>query len=576
MRDNIVWMLQYIFRMKGLYFLLITLAVTATAASLAMTGIQKWLIDDVFMNRNFGLILPLLAVFAGIVIVQLAANYAQHNYRLRAGFIVRESILDDMMSYLYSIPVKKYHSERSGKFMSYITNDVTNASFTVSGFIPDGIVSIAKVIILVVAVGQASPLILGMTTLLCIAYIWFGQYFGGRFKRLSKDVFEARSEVTVQIEEGISSTREVVAFHRMKWEKDKYNKSFSKYFSLVMADGKLQNKEMALLEPFRWAVTIIALVYGGFLVIRDQMTPGTFVVMFQFSRELLGSYEGLYKFYTRFEKKMANIERIREKVQANQLKRRDEGHSLKEVQSIELDKVWFRYSDDADYVLRNVSLSIPAGQKTAFVGASGGGKSTIAQLLIRFFDPQEGSIQVNGIPIDSIMESEWRSSIRIVFQEPYLYPDTIRNNLDMGNRYDEEQLLQALQHAELLDMIEGLPEKLDTVIGERGITLSGGQRQRLAIARALLYNPEVLILDEATSALDLETERRVQHNIDRLREGKTTIIIAHRLSTVENADWIYVMKDGEIAECGTHEQLIIHGRVYKELVYAQLKLDKEA
>jgi ABC-type multidrug transport system fused ATPase/permease subunit len=225
----------------------------------------------------------------------------------------------------------------------------------------------------------------------------------------------------------------------------------------------------------------------------------------------------------------------------------------------------------------HMSMDLPLGSKIAFVGASGGGKSTISQLLIRFFEPQSGSVLVNGRPLSDYKREDWTKRVDIVFQDPYLIPETIRTNLTLGREPISDEKVEAMcRVAQIHDVIQELPDGYETIIGERGITLSGGQRQRLSLARAFLANPEILILDEATSALDLETERLVQKGLDELRDGRTTIIIAHRLSTIINADRIYVINRGKVIEQGNHEQLMMGDTAYKRLVYAEEKIQHSA
>jgi ABC-type multidrug transport system fused ATPase/permease subunit len=240
------------------------------------------------------------------------------------------------------------------------------------------------------------------------------------------------------------------------------------------------------------------------------------------------------------------------------------------IKNLRFERISFRYQEDSNEIFDGLSLELPVGSKIAFVGFSGGGKSTVVQLVARFFEPQAGRILVNQNDLREISRESWMNRLAIVFQEPYLFPDTIKNNLLFGSEdISEERLVRACMAAEIYDQIQELPEGIDTMVGERGIQLSGGQRQRLAIARALLRNPEILILDEATSALDMETERQVFQHLDRDYPGVTKIIIAHRLSTIENANHIFVLDKGRVVEQGTHEQLLKRASLYKSLVVKQ-------
>ncbi len=394
-------------------------------------------------------------------------------------------------------------------------------------------------------------------------YIGNACFFAKRIKTAAAVVLEKRTDLTVHLEEGISSTREVVAFHRTEWESNRYQALFKKYFDAILQEGRTVNLQMLFSEPLRWGVSVAVVAVGGYQLMEGRLSLGTFVVVLQLVLQIMEKIHWLFGYVMMMIARFALIDRIEA---FNEIPQIDNGTKplSGEVQSIHFRNVSFAYEDKN--VLNGLTAILPVGKKIAFVGASGGGKSTVAQLLTRFYNPSEGEILVNGIPLTDIRRQDWMSRIAIVFQEPYLLADTIRQNVLFGREDTEEQLIGVLQDAQLLDTIMKLPNKLDETIGERGIQLSGGQRQRLALARAMLRDPDILILDEATSALDMETERKVQQLLDDKRSGRTTIIIAHRLSTVMNADIIFVMKDGQVVEEGTHEELLREGELYPELV----------
>lgn len=336
-----------------------------------------------------------------------------------------------------------------------------------------------------------------------------------------------------------------------------------------MTESKVVNWERITSEPLNWGVRLLILGYGGYLVLQGELSIGMFVILFQFGSQLSQSFNELYVFAMEMSSGSASIDRIL-KVTEGEVVNEGIQEMNAPIQGIRFEKVCFNYHGNDNIVLDDLNIDLPIGRKVAFVGISGGGKSTITQLLIRFFEPVSGHIVVNGQPLHQWKRSDWMTRVGIVFQEPYLFPDTILNNLLMGlNDLPEEKIHKACQAAQIHDHIMSLPQQYGTIIGDRGITLSGGQRQRLAIARSLIRDPEVLILDEATSALDLTTERHLQEAIDQFRKDKTTIIIAHRLSTVKNADVIFVMNKGQVTGRGTHQELLESHSVYKQLVYHQ-------
>lgn len=563
-----IWLLKRIRPMTGALIVAMFLSLLDMLSLLAITGVQKWLIDDVFVGAMYERLIEYVLIFLVLIIVYNGIHLLSHMQNRAILYRLQQKLTLEMMNHIYRMKTSNYHNERIGGMAQRITGDIAEASGFVSHFIPGGITSIVQVIVLAIFIGLAHPMLLLVICTLSLVLVWSAKRFGSRMKEVGKEVRDAKADVLVHIEEGVASTREVVAFHRQAWEQEKYNRSFKRYFGKVMQEVKFQNMQLAGSESFRWGMSLIVIAYGAILAINGQISIGTFVVVYQFSSQLLAGIQGIYSFFMNASTNAGAITRVREFLYGAE----PEGkvRLSEDIREIRFDNVGFRYSEGSELVLDGLHLTIPVGKKVALVGSSGGGKSTVAQLLERFYEPTQGKITVNRLALQDIVISDWRGKVILVPQEPYFFPDTIRNNLLMGrNGMTDTDIADACQAAEIHSMITDFPEGYDTLLGERGITLSGGQRQRLAIARALLGNPDILILDEATSALDQETERHVQRNLDQLREGKTTIIIAHRLSTVKNADVICVIDSGKLVEQGTHEQLMQSESRYRHFVQAK-------
>jgi len=570
---NVHWMKRYIWKYKSGFTLGLLYLLLATVAGIAVTAVQKVVIDDIFLRGNYDLLPETLGWFAlAIVCSSFFGVLWTHTGRVCA-YKINAQLTEDLMNAIYKTPTPIYNNERIGKYVSYFSNDINWTTVALTQFVPKGIANIVTVLLLSVIIGWSSPVILVCILGFSALYLVLGKKFGGNIRQVSKQLQEAKANFLVHLEEGVSSTREVIAFHREEWEQNKFNANFAVYFDKVMQEGKLENKKLVWSDPLKWGASLLVLGYGGYLVMDGGLSIGMYVVIFQFTSQLLNAIHDVYLFAMEAQSRLAMVDRIRGMVQGPQIADGETGIEGP-IRSLALEQVSFRYNEQSRNVLEQLSLTIPVGRKVAFVGTSGGGKSTIAQLLLRFYDPDSGCIRVNGAPLTTIQRKAWSERISVVFQDPYLFPDTIRNNILLGESRKQEDVEAACEQACIHDFVLTLSQGYDTELGERGINLSGGQKQRLALARALLRHSEILILDESTSSLDLETERRVQKQIDELRQGLTTIIIAHRLSTIQNADLIYVMDQGRVAEQGTHEELMAGDTIYKKLIISQ-KEDKE-
>ncbi|MDP5273726.1 ABC transporter ATP-binding protein [Chengkuizengella axinellae] len=567
--NNLKYFKQYILPVKWLFLLAAVLMIFESLFLLSMVGLQQLLIDDVLLAKQYDKVLGIILLFAFVFIAYaLLFTFAPHAMHITTAKI-QKRLSQQFMDYMYKIPTAILQKERTATYVHHITEDIYKVSDMIGQQMPRGIQQIFSALFLIVIIGIASPPMLIFCLVITILYVFLSRVFTKRIRKAAREVQEAKSQLLVHLEEGISSTREVIAYHRLKWEEKLYRSIFGNYFEKVMKEGKLENLQMISSEPLNWGVRLLILGYGGYLVLQDQLSIGMFVIMFQFGAQFVQFIQGFFNFVMQMSVNNASVDRLRNVMEKD---RWEDG--VEELQNpiheIHFNNVSFSYEENHSKVLHDLHFQFPIGKKIAIVGLSGGGKSTISQLLIRFFEPVSGEIIVNGMPLHKWKRSDWIDRVGIVFQEPYLFPDTIRNNLCLGMEdVPESKMIESCQAAQIHEYIMSLPEQYDTGIGDRGITLSGGQRQRVAIARTLMRDPEILILDEATSALDLTTERELQETIDQLRRGKTTIIIAHRLSTVKNADVILVMDKGQIVERGTHEELLENGSVYRQLVYHQ-------
>ncbi|MGR5997843.1 ABC transporter ATP-binding protein [Bacillus cereus] len=385
---------------------------------------------------------------------------------------------------------------------------------------------------------------------------------------MSKIINKKESRILVRLEECISSTREVLIFNRTKWEQQTLNKLFERYYVHAFKEENIRSKHILANESLKWGTSLIVLAIGSYKVYVGSMSIGALVIIFQLSLQLADAIKGIYDAIFKSMRSIVSIDNLRGEYKRNSHQEELENNTslLGDKITISLEDVSYKYCNNKNYSIRNLSMEIPPGKKIALVGSSGSGKSTIISLLLKFDALNSGEIKVDNLSIMKIKSNTWFQNIGVVFQEPYLFSDTIRNNILLGSIVSSERLDEIIKVVCLDDYIRQLPEGYETVIGERGLTLSGGQRQRLALARALIRNPYILILDEATSALDMNTEEKIMKNIDNIRKGKTTIVVAHRLSTIENSDLIYVLEDGSLVETGKHQELLENNSLYTRLV----------
>lgn len=369
--------------------------------------------------------------------------------------------------------------------------------------------------------------------------------------------------MSVAIEESVAAVREVVAYDRQEWQIAHFDNKFQQYYQAVMKEQWYKVKILFLSEPFLYGTKLVVILFGGMIMMKGAVSLGEFVVSFTLVDQLVTAIGKLFQQGLTGKRLVASVNCVQE-IMAKEVITQGTVAFTEDIAAVQLHNVTFSYTPETEPVLDDLSIDFPVGKKIALVGASGSGKSTIAQLLLRMYGQKIGEVTVNNIPVHHY-DDQYTSKVSVVFQEPHFIPTSIRENLTFGQAYKDEEIERVCKEMLCHDFIQAMPRQYETEVGERGVNLSGGQKQRLALSRALLKNADVLILDEATSALDVETEYRVQQNIDKLRKGKTTIVIAHRLSTIQNADVIYLLDKGRVVAQGTHDVLMGQCPAYQAL-----------
>ena len=542
------------------YFAIFLESLTPIIATL----LQRDMIDKVFGEKQYQQFPKILALYAIFFFGPKLWFTVRKVAFFHISYHLQMSLTKKFLLKIYDMPTAIFNKEHVGNLLNHIRNNIADASnLSVNQILSESAKNILTIAFLAFSVANINFIMLLIVMTVAIIYYGLLHKYGEKTKQFSQCVKEEKSNVSITIEESISSIREIIAYNRQDWQLKHYEKKFSDYFNAIIKQGLFKNKILFLSEPFLYGTKLVAILFGGMSVISNKISLGEFVVSFTFVDQLVTEIGQLFQQALTGKRLEASVECI-QSVMGKESTEFGSFNFSGDIETIQFKDVTFSYSPESTPVLNNISMDFPIGKKIAIVGASGSGKSTIAQLLLRSYSPSKGEISINDIPV-SCYGKQYSDKVSMVFQQPHFIPSSIKENLIFDKEYEKLDIENACKEMLCHDFIVGFPNQYETQVGERGATLSGGQKQRVALARAILKNTEVLILDEATSALDTETEFRVQKNIDKLRQGKTTIIIAHRLSTIQNADIIYVLDKGNVVAQGTHERLINDSPEYKGL-----------
>lgn len=503
-------------------------------------------------------------------------SYMQSYFMAFVEFASMKDLRDDAYKHLHKLPIGYFKSERVGNLISRFTNDVnivqSSISATFSNLIKEPLTIIVFLAITISISWQLSlfAFIIVPAASLIIAWI------GNRLKKLTVVLQTKLAEITSILQETISGVKIVKAFGMEEFENERFKKETKNYFKMVLRTVRTRNLSSPITEILSIIIGVIIIYYGGILVLVDKSLNASQFLGFLFAIfQMMPPIKELGSVNNRIQEASAAADRIFEIIDTEpHIKNAPDAVDLVEFNDkIVFDNVSFRYSDGEVNVLDNVSFEVKRGEVIALVGPSGGGKSTLADLIPRFYDPTSGSILIDGVNIKHLTVESLRAKMGIVTQETFLFNSTVTENIAYGlSDYPMEKIIDAAKTANAHNFISEMPRGYETIIGERGVKLSGGQRQRLTIARALLKDPSIMIFDEATSALDNESEILVQEAIERLMLNRTTFVIAHRLSTIRNATTILVLDRGRIIQRGTHEELIAEEKgLYKKLFEMQFR-----
>ncbi|RMH69782.1 MAG: ABC transporter ATP-binding protein [Gemmatimonadetes bacterium] len=504
-----------------------------------------------------------------LVIVKSIVLYLQRVTFIHVEQRMLAALRDDLYAHLQTFSLDFFNKQPSGELISRIVNDIEMVrSFTVSS-VARLIQHISKVIIyLSIALFINLKLSLVVFLLMPPIFVAIGRLVD-RIKRYSKRSQQRIADLTGVLQETFSSIRVVKAFAMENYEIKRFAHKNNQYRSTFSRLLRIEATVSPIGEVLTTSVAIALLWYSGNMILSttSPMSMGQFFVFLGAIFSMMSPIKAIGKTYGSMKRGVGAAERVIELLDLEPtIQEKPDAIDIKTfTDSIQFEAVWFAYEPDSP-VLKDINFTVKHGEVLALVGPSGGGKSTLVDLIPRFYDPTKGCIRIDGIDLRDLKLASLRQLMGIVTQETILFNDTVFNNIAYGcHDIPQEQVIAAAKAANAHDFITKLPEGYHTVIGERGVFLSGGQRQRLAIARSLLKNPPILIFDEATSALDSESEQLVQDAISRLMQNRTTIVIAHRLSTIQHADRILVIESGQIREQGTHAELIAKGGLYKKL-----------
>ena len=570
--------LSYFGNHKKLFALDILCAVGIAAIDLAFPLVTRSALYDMLPNQMYRTFFTVMAIVICSYVLRSVLNFVVAYYGHTFGIRVEADIRRDLFRHMQELSFDFYDENRTGKLMARLTSDLfelTELSHHGPEDLLTSVLTICGALAVMASIRWELAVVVALTIPVFLAVVMTMRKRMGRASAKSK---EKVGHINQEIESSLSGFRTAKAFANEDTEIARFNAANDQFKSAKREFHKAMGMFHSSVEFFLCSLNVIIVGVGGYFVMQGEMDYRDLVTFNLYIASFVGPMRKLSGFSEMFANGFAGLNRFVTVMRLEPtIQDKPEAKPLKDVKGqITVENVSFAYEGDLD-VLHSVSMDVQPGETIAIVGPSGGGKTTLCQLIPRFYDVSTGSISIDGQDIRDVTQKSIHENIGIVQQEVFLFADTILENIRYGKpEATMEEVIEAAKKAEIYEDILAMPEGFNTYVGERGTLLSGGQKQRVAIARVFLKNPPILILDEATSALDSVTEAKIQRAFDNLAVGRTTLIIAHRLSTIRNANRIVSIADGIITECGTHQELVGTGGVYSQLYRTQNALALEA
>lgn len=580
--DSIKRYMRFVKPYKLLLFLTIVIGILKFAIPLFLPWLLQIIIDDILLNDGMSTEEKTSQLFTWIgialvlfFVIRPPIEYYRQYFAQNLSNNILFDIRKELYGHLQKLSLKYYANTRAGEVISRVINDVEQTK----NFVMTGLMNLwldLATILIVIGVMFAMDVKLTLVSLIALPFYAFSvKYFFGRLRSLTKERSQALAGVQSYLHERVAGMSIIKSFTLEKHEQKIFDETNGEFLNKALDHSRWNAKSFAVVNTITDMAPLIVIGYAGYQYLQGDLSIGVLVAFYAYIERLYGPLRRLVSSSTTLTQSIASMDRMFELMDEKyEVQNKPNAMVLPAAKGkLQFDHVTFKYDQGGNTILNAVDFTIEPGQTVAFVGMSGGGKSTIVSLIPRFYDVTEGAVKIDDQNVKDVTIESLRSQIGIVLQDNILFSDSVKQNILMGNPHaTDEEIIAAAKAANAHDFIMGLPEGYDTKVGERGVKLSGGQKQRVAIARVFLKNPPILVLDEATSALDLESEALIQDSLDRLAHERTTIIIAHRLSTITHADNIFVIEHGEVIESGTHQRLMEQQGAYYNLFQVQ-KLD---